>query len=222
MAYDEQDRLTALAGIYQAIACVMRVARSGSAEAAAMEPCIYSLLQVDAQDVSAVYGPPGVLANGARQVIAQFTGRPERDLELTRYLASVIRLERKLSAQPELLGRIAQGIVQAQATVERHGEMLHPEVLHRFAEIYSETLSQLSPRILVRGTSAHLKDPDNQVSIRALLLAAIRSARLWRQLGGTRWRLLFGHKHLLVQARHYLERAEHRGASGSTAYVDRD
>jgi high frequency lysogenization protein len=212
MAYDEQDRLTALAGIYQAIACVMRVARSGSADTAAMEPCIYSLFQVDAADVTAVYGPSGVLTSGARQVIAQFTGRPERDLELTRYLASVIRLERKLANQPELLARVGQGIAAADAALQAHGEVLHPEILRRFAEIYSETLGQLNPRILVRGASAHLKDPDNQILIRALLLSAIRSARLWRQLGGTRWRLLFGHKHLLVQARRYLEQAEHHGA----------
>lgn len=222
MAYDEQDRLTALAGIYQSIACVMRIARTGSADADAMKPCIYSLFQIDADDVTAVYGPPGALANGARQVIAQFTGRPERDLELTRYLASIIRLERKLTNQPELLARIGEGIAATATALASHGEVLHPEILHRFAEIYSETLSQLTPRILVRGVSAHLKDPDNQVLIRALLLAAIRSARLWRQLGGTRWRLLFGHKHLLVQARRYLEQAGHRPAAGSHTPPDGD
>ena len=58
MAYDDQDRVTALAGIYQAVGCVMRIAHSGSADTAAMEPCIYSLFQVDADTVAAVFGPP--------------------------------------------------------------------------------------------------------------------------------------------------------------------
>ena len=100
MAYDDQDRVTALAGIFQAVACVIRIARTGSADASAIEPCIYSLFQVDADDVAAVYGPPGAVANGARQIVAQLTGKPERDLELTRYVVSVMKLERSLCRPP--------------------------------------------------------------------------------------------------------------------------
>ena len=206
MAYDDQDRMTALAGIYQAVACVMRIARTGSADTAAMEPCIYSLFQVDADTVSAVFGSPGAVANGARQLVAQLTGRPERDLELTRYVVSLIRLERKLSGLPELLDRIGQGIDAAAAIRDRY-PLLHPDILVRFADLYSENLSPLTPRILVRGASQHLQNPDNQTRIRALLLAAIRAARLWRQLGGNRWQILFGHKRLLTEARRYLDQA---------------
>lgn len=221
MAHDDQDRVTALAGIYQAVACVMRIARTGSADTAAMEPCIYSLLQIDAADTAAVYGPPGAMANGARQLVAQLTGRPERDLELTRYAASVIRLERKLSAQPELLGRIGEAITGA-AALREHRPLLDPDLLARFADLYSETLSHLKPRILVRGASNHLQNPDNQVRIRALLLAAIRSARLWRQLGGSRWQILLGHKHLLMQARRYLDQASHRQPADCGPPADAD
>lgn len=206
MAYDDQDRVTALAGIYQAVACVMRIARTGSADTAAMEPCIYSLFQVDADTVTAVFGPSGAVAKGARQLIAQLTGRPERDLDMTRYVVSVIRLERKLSERPELLARIGQGIDTA-ATIRGQYPVLHPAILTRFADLYSENLSPLTPRILVRGASNHLQNPDNQIRIRALLLAAIRAARLWRQLGGNRWQILFGHKRLLTEARRYLDQA---------------
>jgi len=221
MAHDEQDRLTALAGIYQAVACVMRIARTGSADTAAMEPCIHSLFQVDAANVAAVYGPPGAVANGARQLVAQLTGKPERDLELTRYVVSIIRLERKLSAQPEPLGRIGEGIAEAARLHEQH-PLLHPEVLARFADLYSDNLSPLTPRILVRGASNHLQNPDNQVRIRALLLAAIRSARLWRQLGGSRWQILLGHKRLLMQARRYLDQASRRHPAESGPRADAD
>ncbi len=221
MAHDDQSRVTALAGIYQAVDCVMRIARTGSADTAAMETCIYSLFQIDAADTAAVYGPLGAVANGSRQLVAQLTGRPERDLELTRYVASVIRLERKLSAQPELLGCIGDGIAEA-AELRKQHPLLHPEVLARFAYLYSETLSPLKPRILVRGTSNHLQNPDNQVRIRALLLAAIRSARLWRQLGGSRWQILFWNKHLLLQAHRYLDQASHRQPTDSGSRADAD
>ena len=206
MAYDDQDRVTALAGIYQAIACVMRIARTGSTDTAAMEPCIHSLFQVDAETVAAVFGPPGAVANGARQLVAQLTGQPERDLELTRYVVSVIRLERNLSGQPDLLDRIGQGI-EAAAAIRDRDPLLHPDILAKFADLYSENLSPLKPRILVRGAHTHLQNPDNQIRIRALLLAAIRAARLWRQLGGNRWQILFGHSRLLREARRYLDRA---------------
>ncbi len=206
MAYDNQDRVIALAGIYQAVACVARIARTGSADTAALEPCIYSLFQVDAADVPAVYGPPGAVANGARQIVAQLTEQPERDLELTRYVVSVLKLERVLAGRPDVLGRIGRGIDAAQAKRE-HFALLHPNLIAHFADLYSETLSQLNPRIMVRGDSLHLQNPDNQGRVRTLLLAAVRSARLWRQVGGTRLQLLFGQKRLLQEARRYLDRA---------------
>lgn len=206
MAHDNQDRVTALAGVYQAVACVMRIARTGSADTAAMEPCIYSLFEVDAPDVPAVYGPPGALANGARQIIAQLTGRPERDMELTRYVIGVMKLERTLSGRRDLLARISAGIDAARPKRE-HFALIHPNLLAHFADIYSDTISHLEPRILVRGEPMHLQNPDNQNRIRALLLAAIRSAMLWRQVGGNRLGLVLGQRRLLQDARQYLELA---------------
>ncbi len=44
----------------------------------------------------------------------------------------------------------------------------------------------------------HLQQTDNAAKIRALLLAGIRSARLWRQLGGHRWQLIFSRRKLLA------------------------
>jgi high frequency lysogenization protein len=216
MAHDDQDRVTALAGIFQSAACVMRIARTGSADAAAMEPCIYSLFQVDADSVPAVYGPPGAVANGARQIIAQITAKPDRNLELTRYVVTVLRLERALSSRPDLLERIGEGIQAAEAKRE-HFALLHTNLLAHFASLYSECLSSLSPRILVRGAAVHLENPDNQYRIRALLLAAVRSARLWRQLGGTKWQILFGRKRLLDAARRYLDQARLAAQADPTA-----
>jgi high frequency lysogenization protein len=38
---------------------------------------------------------------------------------------------------------------------------------------------------------------QQRLEIRALLLAGIRSARLWRQLGGHRWQLVISRRKLL-------------------------
>ena len=41
------------------------------------------------------------------------------------------------------------------------------------------------------GSAQHLQNNTNAEIIRALLLAGVRSAFLWRQLGGRRWKLAF-------------------------------
>ncbi|WP_373508066.1 high frequency lysogenization protein HflD [Thiocapsa sp.] len=211
MTHDNLDRVIALAGIYQAVNSVMRVARHGTADTDAMEPCIYSLLQVNAEDVNAVYGEPGAVANGARQIIAQLTGKPERNLELTRYVVLLMKLERTLAGQRDLLGRIGEGIEAAQAKLQ-HFALLHPNMLAHLAAIYSDTISHLEPRIIVRGDPQHLQNPDNQNRVRALLLAGIRSAMLWRQVGGTRWQILLQNRQILANARRYVDLAARRAA----------
>ena len=45
----------------------------------------------------------------------------------------------------------------------------------------------------------NLQQPNNASKIRALLLAGIRSARLWRQLGGHRWQLVISRRKLLKE-----------------------
>jgi high frequency lysogenization protein len=51
--------------------------------------------------------------------------------------------------------------------------------------------------VIVRGERSYLANLDNASRIRALLLAGIRAAVLWRQAGGNRWRLIVGRQALL-------------------------
>ena len=201
--HSDLERIIALSGIHQAAHCVERIANRGSVDIEPMEPCIYSLLQIDAPDTAAVYGPPGAVATGARQVVAQLTGEPERNLELTRYVISLMRHERTLAQRPEMLRQIRFGIEVAEAKRQAR-PLLDPEVLNSLASVYTDTVSRLEPRIIVRGDERYLRNTENQDRIRALLLAGIRSAMLWRQIGGSRWQILFSRKRLLQAAREYL------------------
>lgn len=207
MQHSDLERAIALAGLHQAAHCVERIANRGSVDVEAMEPCIHSLFQIDAPDTPSVYGPPGALAIGMRVLISQITGQPSRDLELTRYLISLLKHGRTLASRPDLLQRIGTGIEIADA--KRHDRpLLDAEVLASLAALYSDNVSTLEPRILVRGNPLYLKNNENQDRIRALLLAGIRSAILWQQVGGTRWQILFGRNRLLGAARAYLARNE--------------
>jgi len=204
MLHDSQERLVALAGIYQAVTSVIRIAREGVADPQTMEPSVHSLFQIDAASAESVFGPPGAVMPGVRQVITQLTGQPERKLETTRYVVMLMRLERNLSRRPDLLARIGEGI-QAAEIKRVHFDLLHPNLFAHFAALYSDTLSQLEPRIIIRGESLHLRNTDNQNRIRTLLLTGVRAARLWRQVGGSRWQIVLRNRQLLVDARQYLD-----------------
>ncbi len=207
MEHSDQDRLIALAGLHQAAHCVQRIANRGSVDTAQMEPCIYSLFQVDAEDVPSVYGEPGAVASGARQMVAQLTGEPAREMELTRYVLSLLRHERNLASKRGILAEVGRRIRGA-AAARGDLPLLDREVLAGLAGIYQDTISKLTPRIIVRGNPLYLQNPDNQDRIRALLLAGIRAALLWRQCGGTRWQVVLNRRRMLDAARAYLRDTE--------------
>jgi len=57
-------------------------------------------------------------------------------------------------------------------------------VFNRLGQLYADTLSTMRPRIMVKGNPQYLGQPGVVAEVRSLLLAAIRSAVLWRQKGG--------------------------------------
>jgi high frequency lysogenization protein len=201
------DQTIALAGIYQAAALTRQVARTSSSEAAATESMIRSLFKIDAADVEDVFGGVVGVTTGLRGLVNQLQGTTTRDLEVTRYLINLMQLERALERHPDLLEKIRRGIESTRSRLA-HFELLHPNILAQLADIYLTTVSTLKPRIMVTGDPRFLSDPGNKNRIRTLLLAGIRSAMLWRQCGGTRWRILVRRKQVLQTARQLLERIE--------------
>jgi high frequency lysogenization protein len=208
MSYTDQDRLIAIAGVYQSALCVRDIATKGSVDTDFMEPCIFSLFQTEAESAADVFGAPGALTPGVRALAGQLSGNQARDLELTRYVVSLLKLERVLSTRKVMVDSIAEGIEGARAKLDLF-PMLHPNLLAHLADIYSRTVSQLQPRIMVRGEPNYLENPDNQNRIRSLLLAGIRAAWLWKQVGGSRWKILLGRKRLLETANAYLRSTQH-------------
>ena len=72
------------------------------------------------------------------------------------------------------------------------------------AELYSQTVSLLTPRIVVHGRPQYLQADRTVNWIRTLLFSALRSAVLWDQLGGGRWSLMFGRQKMLKEAEELL------------------
>ncbi|MCP4288905.1 MAG: high frequency lysogenization protein HflD [Gammaproteobacteria bacterium] len=193
---NERDRCIALAGVFQAAELASQVAHRGMADTEAMEASIHSLFQLNADSVAAVYnGLPGI-TTGLRIVAQQLEGANSRTMETTRYVISLLHLERKLHSNGNMQEKIASEINSSNARLA-HYPMLHSNILAGIADLYSETISTLKPRIMVQGDPLHLKNPENINKIRSLLLAGIRSAMLWRQCGGGRLKILIGRKRLL-------------------------
>ena len=72
------------------------------------------------------------------------------------------------------------------------------------SSIYQDTISKYNFRIQITGSAQELQNPNNAARIRSLLLASIRASYLWRQAGGSRWKLIFQRNRLFAQTKQLL------------------
>jgi high frequency lysogenization protein len=197
MNTDIQDRSIALAGMYQAVRLVQQTARGERRDAAATRASISSILNTDPESALAVYGDSRALISGLELVTSQLANDSKRrDLALTGYVITLMHLERKLTRQPDLMQKLASGIERIKGEIKLADE-LDPGIIAALAEIYKDTVSSLQPRIMVQGEESVLRNTESKNMIRALLLAGMRAAVLWRQRGGNRIRLIFQRKQIL-------------------------
>ena len=99
-----------------------------------------------------------------------------------------------------MLKQLSEGIEKTRGQIDHFG-IEHANIYASLGGLYSDTISQLNPRIMVSGEPTILNNPDTANKVRTLLLCAIRSAVLWQQLGGSRWQLLFKRKKIVSAAR---------------------
>jgi len=200
-----RDRTIALAGIFQVAQLVHQIAHTGLADSAPVQSSIESLFKINAVSTEDVYNGVEGVSYGLRLMVKMLEGKNSRkDLEITRYLIGLIQLERQLYKRPKVMAQIGEAIERASGQVE-HFSTTHPNVIASLADIYQSNVSALNPRIMVSGEPLHLDNPDNANKIRALLLAGIRSAVLWRQKGGNRWQVFFKRKHMIRTAQALLD-----------------
>ncbi len=201
--YTQEDRSLALIGIYQAAQLVHDLATTGKADELAYHTCIQSLFCDNPKKTLDVYG--GKLENiqvGVNSLLNQMNSEEatqSRNLEMTRYVLSLMILEKKLMKLGEPMQKVSQVLEVAKSQQEHFGQE-HDNVIASIARAYSENISQVNPRIIVNGQHGHLQNNRTANKIRALLLAGIRSALLWDQVGGSRWGLIWSRKKYLADA----------------------
>lgn len=193
------ERTMAFAGILQAVAQVQYVARHGDSDKDALAASLRSVLVTNPESTSDVYPDKFALRKGYELIVSQLGDAKQKDVEVTRYLVGILALERKLTRSANAMGMLSERINQVHRQLN-HFEITDEQVIANFAGIYSDIISELGPKLQISGNPEFLKRPQTQHKIRALLLSAMRSAVLWRQLGGKRRHLVFSRKTIVDTA----------------------
>lgn len=199
--FSEWDyRNIALAVVVQCAQLVDSLATTGRADDAQIEACIAPLLALDPKNVGEVYPDVSRFSIGlnALQKSLEKNGMKEFG-EPIRYVLGMTVLQQqlgKVSSMQSLIRRRLQNISVLKNSAGNEDNELTVSLpteydLATIASLYQDTISKLTFRIHVKGDPVYLKNPRVANKIRALLLAGIRSAMLWQQLGGRRWHLFF-------------------------------
>ncbi|CDZ93151.1 MULTISPECIES: high frequency lysogenization protein HflD [Pseudomonadaceae] len=193
-----QEQLVALGAVFEAAALVDRIARTGQVSNASLACMLASLLVRESKPVVEIYGGDDINLRDGYRALASALERDTNSLqrEPLRYALAMIGLERQLDKRGDMLQVIGSRLDQIQQQVDHFG-LTHENVVASFDGLYQDTISTFRQRIQVQGDMRHLQQSDNAAKIRALLFAGIRSARLWRQLGGHRWQLVFSRRKML-------------------------
>ncbi len=201
MQHTQKDRTIALAGIYQAVTLVKEIAATGNVAEAQLASILETLFRFDADKVIDVYGDTFTIKKGLNALYEQLSGNKQKmDMDITRYVIQILHLEKILRKKPDIMDKLGKSLETTQGKIE-YFHVSHENIIASLADIYKQTISPIGPKIMVQGEQIYLSQNQNSNKIRALLLAAIRSAVLWRQCGGSRWQLL-------ISRRKYIESAQ--------------
>ncbi|MFS1539955.1 MAG: high frequency lysogenization protein HflD [Candidatus Phlomobacter fragariae] len=199
------DITLSFAGICQACHLVQQITHEGKIDDNATEVMINSTLNINPTSTLDVYGNSEAnLRVGLNTLFAILTASNNTLYsDLTRYLLSLIGLERQLRKNPSASNELKRRIELLQPK-KTYCEPMSSDIFNALAGIYVDVISPIGPRIQVTGSSDILQNGSIQAKVRALLFTGIRSAVLWQQIGGSRLQLIFSRQRLITQAKKIL------------------
>ena len=195
-----QHQVMALAAMCQVAKQVQKVAQYGRADEQDLSILLSSIVQTSPASPEDVYQGEHNLRDDYKTLMAQLSAGAQKDVEIVKYVGGLMQLERALSANSKSLNELGKRIDDIHRRLD-HFAITDDSVVAGLADIYSSVLSPLGHRIQVYGKPELLKQPLTQNKIRALLLAGIRSAVLWRQMGGKRRHFFFAKRKILAIAK---------------------
>jgi len=198
------ERTLALAGVFQATELVRQAATHGTWSGYAATACLESLFCLQSDSVGDIYGSKERMQLGVETLVQVLLGQ-NSNLEALRYAIGLLQIERKFRRRKGMQARVGDVLDRIAANYpELDAHERQDRQAAEVARLYAETISALSPRIMVQGKPQYLQVERTVQWIRTLLFAGLRSAVLWNQLGGSRWSLMFGRKQMLREAQGFL------------------
>jgi high frequency lysogenization protein len=206
MEQNDKNRTIALAAVFQASGLVRKLAHEGSANRDDCRTMVNSLFNNEVDSIEEVYGGLANLRSGFTLLSGLLTnpGQTPEAVEITRYSIGLLHLQAQLAKNPAMGEKIIKGITEAERQKAYFDDVLNPALLSRLADTYQDTISTLGPRIMVKGEQEHLSNNTTATEIRAMLLSGIRAAVLWKQAGGSKFKLMLKRRKMVETARYFL------------------
>ncbi len=199
-----ESQTLALAGMFQAATLVDDLAQSGQCHDAACDCSLDSLFTFDAATTQDVFGDIFCLRLGFESIQKYLAGEGgAASKNIAYYVLSMLKIASRLQRDGEMSDELSAGLREIEREAAESAQS-RTEQTRQIDQLYRQTISKLTPRVMVRGDQRHLAVVDTAARIRSLLLAGVRAAVLWQQLGGSRWRLLFSRRKYLTAARKFL------------------
>ncbi|WMN60146.1 high frequency lysogenization protein HflD [Pseudoalteromonas xiamenensis] len=198
-----QHQVMALAALCQITRLVQKVAKYGQFNAHDVESFLQSIIITNPARPEDVYQDHYGLKQGYKALVDQLSADGSKDVELVKYVGGLIQLERVLAYKPGALDELGRRINELDRQL-MHFSITDDTILSSLADIYSQVISPLGQRIQVFGQPELLKQPHIQHKVRALLLAGIRAAVLWRQMGGKRRHFFFSKRKIIAIAKKFV------------------
>ncbi len=195
----EQQKALALAGLFQSAALVQQLARTGEISNDAYTALIESIFVLDPQNVEEIYGGVRGVKFGIDTLLMIMKEKETaRYADAIRYSIGMLHVEKLLGRNADVNSILRSRLEQLSTQRKHFDSITHTSVIARLNDLYLDTLAKFKFRIQVNGDPRHLQREENAAKIRAILLAGVRSALLWRQLGGSRLQFAFGKRRLIA------------------------
>jgi high frequency lysogenization protein len=204
-----QDKVLALAGLVQSGKLVTQLAAEPGHDEAALRASASSLLCMHPDSMDEVFGGAQGVYLGLETIASLLKGKGLQSMltkELIRYLMSMDQLADRLSESASTCSIVEKGLYDLNS---QFSSLLEAPVADELDEsmaveydafysgigtLYQKSLSQLAPKIIVRGAKGYLQDEQSVSRVRTALFAGVRAAYLWHQLGVRRWHLIFARR----------------------------
>ncbi|WP_068859690.1 lysogenization protein HflD [Perlucidibaca aquatica] len=204
MSQLNRDKTLALAAIFQAAGLANELARKGSTDSSVEAFLTQTVLVMDTDNISEIYPSIDGLKPGLRWLegclLEQGRGLQNAG-EIIRIALGVIQVEGQFNEHEGVQNTLRTRLENINRQRVMNPDMSSTELNNLFGSAYVDSLGQLRFRVQIRGDAKQLQAPGMAERIRAILLAGVRAAWLWRRLGGRRWHLIFTRGQILREIR---------------------